>query len=315
MEVRHFALKTLVEARMPRKHRLHVPGGLYHVTLRGNDRQPIFHDDSDRAALGAIAASGLERYDCRAHAFCWMTNHIHLAIQVGELPLGRLMQWLASHYARAFNRRLGRTGHLFEKRHGAVLVETDAYLLALVRYIHCNPVQAGMVSAPEEYRWSSYRTYLGMAETPWLTTRWVLAQFGGQTNVARRRFACFVSSSESAEPSAHFETGGKDDTRVLGGDDFAEKMFSRCVSAKPVDGTGLATIIVRVCRQFGVDEAALVSCTRNRRNAQIRAMIAREATRSGAATVAEVARRFDRTESVIHRAMQRYAPNLPRWAT
>ena len=131
---------------MPRKPRLHIPHGVYHVMLRGNDRQRIFFDADDHRCLEELFTGGLARYACRIHAYCWMPNHIHLAIQIEDRPLGALMQWVAAQYARVFNRRYRRSGHLFERRHRAIWVDADRYLLALVRYIHHNPVRAGIAS-------------------------------------------------------------------------------------------------------------------------------------------------------------------------
>ena len=127
---------------MPRKPRLHVPGGLYHVILRGNDRQAIYFSRADRRRWMRLLGEGIDRYRCRVHAYCWMTNHVHMAVQVSDVPLHRLMHWLAMTYSRQTNQRLGRTGHLFERRYRSKLVDADSYLLELVRYIHLNPVKA-----------------------------------------------------------------------------------------------------------------------------------------------------------------------------
>ncbi len=133
---------------MPRRPRLHVPYGYYHVTLRGNHRQAIFFRDSDRATLELIVAESLELVSARLHAYCWMTNHVHLLVQVSDVPLGRLILRIAGKYARIVQAAMKTTGHLFERRHHAVLVDSDRYLLTLVRYIHMNPVRAKLVDAP-----------------------------------------------------------------------------------------------------------------------------------------------------------------------
>ena len=162
---------------MGRPNRVHVDGGIYHVIMRGNAREPVFFDDDDRRQLNDIIAEGLGRYHCRLHAFCWMTNHIHAAVQVSDRPLSEFMCWSASRYARFINRKRDRTGHLFERRHKAFLVRDDAYLLGLVRYIHLNPVRAKLVSTPEEYLWSSHLAFMGAQTIEWLTTRGVLSCF------------------------------------------------------------------------------------------------------------------------------------------
>lgn len=103
---------------MSRRPRVHVSAGIYHVTLRGNHRQPIFFEPEDRQLLEDFLAQSLRRFDCRIHAYCWMTNHLHMAVQIGHIPLGDFVRHLASRYARAVQRRTPTTGHLFERRYG-----------------------------------------------------------------------------------------------------------------------------------------------------------------------------------------------------
>jgi len=151
---------------MARKPRLHVPGGLYHVILRGNARQDIFFAPRDRTLFYELLQEGVTRFGYRVHAFCLMTNHVHLALQTGDQVLSAGMQNLSFRYARYANQRLDRVGHLFQGRFKAFLVDQDAYGLALVRYIHLNPVRARLVSQAAAYPWSSHRAYLGDQKLP-----------------------------------------------------------------------------------------------------------------------------------------------------
>ena len=289
---------------MPRKCRIHLPGGLYHAILRGNNRQDIFFSRSDRRNLEKLAAEAAQRFRCRIHAYCWMGNHIHLAVQVAELPLGRFVQYLASQYARKINWRLGRTGHLFERRHRAILVDTDEYLLGLVRYIHLNPVAAGLVSDPSDYPWSSHRAYLGNAAKPWLTTDWVLSMFATTADSASQQFARFVANDSSDTGAETFEAGTMADHRVLGDDRFAARLQREPVRA---DASLDLDALIRIhCERCGVEPSVLANPGRQRRFAEIRARIACEATDSGIATLAEVARHFNRSDSVVCRAVRRY---------
>ena len=146
---------------MARKPRLHYSGASYHVILRGNGGQDIFIDKKDRTRFYFLLQEGVERYRHRIHAYCLMTNHVHLAIQVGDVPLSRIIQNLSFRYTRYLNRRKNQVGHLFQGRYKALLIDADSYLLELVRYIHNNPVRAGMVKTAEEYPWSSHHAYLG----------------------------------------------------------------------------------------------------------------------------------------------------------
>lgn len=153
---------------MARKARIHYPGALYHVILRGNAGEQVFSDDVDRTKFCLLVQEGIERFGHRVHAFCLMSTHVHLAVQVGDGALSRIMQNLAFRYTQWYNRRYGRIGHLFHGRYKANVVEVDSYLVSLVRYIHLNPVRAGMVDRPEEYGWSSHRFSMGAGEVPWL---------------------------------------------------------------------------------------------------------------------------------------------------
>ncbi|MEM7283046.1 MAG: transposase, partial [Pseudomonadota bacterium] len=155
---------------MPRRRRIHVPGGFYHVILRGNNRAPIFRQTEDRASWEALLSSGLKQYECSLHSYCWMTNHVHLAIQINEVPLGRLIRWLCTQYARWFNKKYERTGHLFERRHRAMYVLSEEYMTTLVRYIHRNPLEGKLVRDPIDYEWSSHRDYICGSRHTWLTT-------------------------------------------------------------------------------------------------------------------------------------------------
>jgi putative transposase len=135
---------------MARKLRIHFAGALYHVILRGNDRQDIFFQPSDRRLWKTILKASMERYQSSIHCFCWMTNHLHMVIQVDDKPLAATIRYAASQYSRKINLSQCRSGHLFERRHRAILVHEDAYLKGLVRYIHYNPVRAGIVAHPGE---------------------------------------------------------------------------------------------------------------------------------------------------------------------
>jgi Transposase IS200 like len=135
-----------------------------------------------------------------------MTNHLHLAIQVGEVPLSWSMQNVAFRYTRWVNRREGRMGHLFQGRYKAILVEQDRYLLELVRYIHLNPVRAGLVEVPEAYSWSGHRAYVGKEVIPWLTTEWVLGQFSPRMSIAQQRIRHLYEQGWDRDIGRNFTT-------------------------------------------------------------------------------------------------------------
>lgn len=156
---------------MSRPLRIEFPGAVYHVTSRGDRREPIFVDDIDRAALLTVLAQGMQRLDAQVLAYCLMGNHYHFVLHTRQANLSRLMRHLNGVYTQVFNRRHGKVGHLFQGRFKAILVDRDAYLLQVCRYVELNPVRAGMVAGPGEWPWSSYRAHVGEAATPpWLDT-------------------------------------------------------------------------------------------------------------------------------------------------
>jgi putative transposase len=136
-----------------------------------------------------------------------MTNHIHLVLQTDEIPLSRIMQNISLRYTKWINYTQKRMGHLFQGRYKALLLDADRYLMELVRYIHLNPVRAGMVVVPDEYKWSGHAAYLGRENLPWLTTEWVLSLFSCKSNEACARYAQFAKVrpySEARAVAAYF---------------------------------------------------------------------------------------------------------------
>jgi REP element-mobilizing transposase RayT len=282
---------------MPRKPRLHVPGGFYHVILRGNHREPLFGADKDRAYLNALVGDVAARFGLRLLAYCWMTNHLHLAVRVGDVALDRPMQRLAMRYSRHIHRDFGQVGHLFERRYRAVLVDADSHLKSLVRYIHLNPVVAGMVPDPMAYRWSSHRDYLGQRTVPWLDTDFLLGMFGPTVGVARVRYARFMRSYVE-EDLALFEKQESRDTRALE-PALAKETAAAPLGPGPGDRETLEQIAVRHCARLGISVTELVSPSRARRLSSARTGVALEALEVGAATVSEIGRFLGRSPSAL----------------
>jgi putative transposase len=155
---------------VPRKPRFYLPGIPAHIVQRGNCRQATFFDDDDYAAYLNWLYDGAQRHHCAIHAYALMTNHVHFLVtpQRGE-SISRLVQYVGRHYVTYVNRAYRKSGTLWEGRHKGCLISSDDYLLACMRYIELNPVRAGMVSCPGDYRWSSYRFNAGDRPTPVLT--------------------------------------------------------------------------------------------------------------------------------------------------
>ena len=288
---------------MARKPRVHLPGGLYHVILRGNGGQDIFLEDEDRYRLYLLLQEGTERYGHRIHAFCLMTNHIHLALQVRKVPLSKIIQNLSFRYTRWFNGRRGRVGHLFQGRYKALLVDAETYLLALVRYIHLNPSRAKLVDQPQQYPWSGHRAYLGEAALPWLTTDWVLGRFSKGLAVARRRYALFVQHGRGEGHREEFHRGSQD-VRVLGDDSFVEQVLDNTRDRRPKPPT-LKQLIERVGDRYGLTYRQMREPGQIPRIAEARGVVGWLASESGSINLKGVAEAFRRDATTLSVAVRR----------
>lgn len=178
---------------MTRPLRLEFPGALYHVTSRGNRRNPIFRNNDDRRAWLALLGHACERHHFVIHSFCQMTNHYHLLVETVEANLSRGMRQLNGSYTQYFNWRHGLVGHLFQGRYKAILVQKESYLLELSRYIVLNPLRAKMVPFLEDWEWSSYHCFLSEETAPgWLERDGLLSRFGSERTTAISAYQDFV---------------------------------------------------------------------------------------------------------------------------
>lgn len=285
---------------MARKPRIHYPGALYHVTLRGNNRQTIFFRDSDRLLWESILVTALERYDARIHGYCWMNNHVHMIVRVAKEPLGSTIRFAASQYSRKINLQRQRTGHLFERRHSASLVQEDSYLKGLIRYIHNNPVRAGMVNAMDHYRWSSHLAYAGELENSWLEMRAVLRMFGTMKQAARRRYLAFMQADDH-EDLSRYRNGGDEEDEVLA--DQATSIDNVTKQQPRTTTQTLESIICHHLQASGLTEAMLTGPSRARYITKVRTDIVMDALEQGIANVADLSRRLNRSESAINQAV------------
>jgi REP element-mobilizing transposase RayT len=296
---------------MSRKPRIHIPGGVYHVMLRGNGGQSIFPDAFDGARFLELLAEGTERFGFCCHGYCLMPNHVHLVLRAGAVPLSRAMQNLSFRYGRYVNGREKRIGHLFQGRYKAILVDGDAYLLELVRYVHLNPVRAGLADKPEAWRWSGHRAYLGRAAAPWLATDWVLSQFAPREADARAAYRAFVADGMGGGRRPEFHAGNGGGGRLLGDDDFIERALAEAeAEAKSARRPSPDAIIEAVAAACGVTAAALRDRSRARHLAQARGLAGLIARETGAAPLSAMAARFGRDQSSYSRAVARVAERL-----
>ncbi|WP_425529320.1 transposase, partial [Stenotrophomonas maltophilia] len=183
------------ELPMPRPRRVDAPGYPQHVVQRGNNRQPVFFTDGDRAAYLRLLCHHAHQQHCRVHAYVLMGNHVHLlATPDASGGLSRMMQAVSRAYVRRVNDRQGRTGTLWEGRFHSTVVDSDRYLLACQRYIELNPVRAGKVAHPGDYRWSSYRANARGRPNALLEPHSAFELMGSDADERRRRYVEFIEA-------------------------------------------------------------------------------------------------------------------------
>lgn len=240
---------------MARQLRIEFPGAFYHVTSRGNEKGPVFLADRDREKFLEYLELAHKRFKVIILVYCCMENHFHLFFQTPLGNLSRIMHFINTAYTAYFNKIHERTGHLFQGRYKAILVDADEYVRELSRYIHLNPVRAKISEFPEQYRWSSYRDYIGQRTTSaWLHTEFVLRYFGETKYKASTEYAAFVNSLlnqpynnplESVRPSG-----------ILGDDLFVERIKKNYVEKPKSDREvpGLRTLNNSSSRETEVGE-------------------------------------------------------------
>lgn len=209
---------------MARPLRIEFPNAVYHVTSRGNRRENIYLDDHDKKLFLDILCQVHKRFNWICHGYCLMSNHYHLLLETPEANLSLGMRQLNGVYTQRFNRAHGRVGHVFQGRYKAILVQKDAYLQELSRYIVLNPVRAGMVRSAKDWPWSNYRATAGLTPVPdWLHVDWLLSCFGARQKQALLKFRQFVAQGKGQRSPLE----SLRNQIYLGDDAFVEEMQSK----------------------------------------------------------------------------------------
>lgn len=209
---------------MARPLRIEYEGAVHHILSRGNKAEFIFKEDADKEYFLHVLQRAVEKYALELYAYCIMGNHYHLLMEVPSGELSKAMHMIQSSYGSYQQRVRGWIGHVFAGRYKALCVEKETYLLELSRYLHLNPVRAGMVKKPHEYRWSSYRYYAGKEKEPeWLNVRWLLKEYGRTRTAAAENYREFVEAGINSPPA--FPSGHIAGQAVLGSAAFTQKVM------------------------------------------------------------------------------------------
>lgn len=285
---------------MARKPRLFAPGILYHVIVRGNQRQKTFIRERDYQIYLEKLAQYRNRYGVRIYAYCLMPNHVHLLLECASIPLSKFMQGLQQSYTQYYNRRYHKVGHLFEGRYKAILCQKDAYLLELVRYIHLNAVRSKLAGSAEKYPYSGEHAYRSGKPSLIVDPGPVLKIIGGVTGYRK-----FVQEGLSeGHKEEYYEV---EDQRFLGEGEFGEGLRREFEQEeRPKRRRSLTLVIGEMAKALRVRPEVLRVQGRARGASRQRTMMSYVLVRRGGYGVKEVAEYFGRDSTTISSLLSRY---------
>jgi putative transposase len=277
---------------MPGKTRIDIPGSLHHIIIRGIERSPIFKGNRDYEHFLTRLGSLLMRTSTICYAWALMRNHAHFLLRSGLYPISSLMRSLLTGYAVYFNRRHNRSGHLFQNRYKSFLCEEEPYLLELVRYIHLNPIRAGVIhdmDGLEQFPWSGHQILTGRKRLEWQDAEWILNLFHQKHSTARRAYSSFVEKGIALGRRPDLVGGGllrssggwtavqslkkskerfASDERILGSSDFVASLLKKAnerYTTKKLAVIDIQRLIASACHYFDLAQNQLTSPTKQSR--------------------------------------------------
>ena len=320
---------------MPRQARLDIPGALHHIMVRGINKANIFDDDEDKSRFLERLGQNVIEGKCSVYAWVLMDNHVHILFKSGKYGISAVMRKLLTWYAQYYNRRYKRSGHLFENRYKSILCDEDNYLLALVRYIHLNPLRANIVKTIEEldrYPFCGHRSIIGKAKHSWTDADYVLLQFGSTRRKGLAGYRKYMREGVELGRQAELTGGGllrslggwsqviarrrsgnneKGDERILGSGDFVHAILKeteerefRQLKLKRSGGT-IQKIIDEECKKAGISPQEVINGVRRRAVSRLRAVIASRGRAELGLSSAEMARHLGVAASSISRLVER----------
>lgn len=320
---------------MPRKSRIDAPGAVHHIIARGVDRNEIFRDNADRNDFVDRLGRVLGETHTACYAWALVPNHFHLLLKTGGAPISTVMRRLLTGYAISHNRRHRRSGHLFQNRYKSILCQEDAYLLELVRYIHLNPLRAGIVQSLaylDRYSYAGHSAVMGMVKKEWQDVRYVLRMFSAHAGHARRKYRAFVAKGVSEGKRPDLTGGGlvrsiggwsalkaarraglrqKGDERILGDGDFVEAVLDAANEAMErkyrviARGFDLEKVAERVAEVLGMDYDEVWAPGKYRRTVAARSLLCFWAVRDLGIPMATLARRLSISVPAISKSVVR----------
>jgi len=320
---------------MPRKARIDAPGALHHIMARGIEKRDIFCDDFDRDRF--IDRMGVVIPETQTICFAWalMPNHVHMLIRTGRTPISTVMQRLLTGYSVGFNRRHKRHGHVFHNRFKSILCQEEIYLLELVRYIHLNPLRAGLVTeykALETFAYTGHGVIMGKFRGDWQDTGYILGLFGRKPAIARRSYEIFVKKGIPDGRKPELVGGGlvrslggwkragdlrdkgnrsKGDERILGDGDFVENILSQCQEQMERKylyknkGYDFVWLAEKVARKLGIDKEEITRSGRYPRRVEARSVLCYWASRELGVSTITLSKRLGISQPAVSQSIRR----------
>ena len=320
---------------MPRKSRIDAPGTLHHIICRGIDRGRIFRDDSDRDNFLRRLGGIIEQTDTRCYAWSLIPNHFHLLLKTGRVPIATVMRRLLTGYAVSHNKRHRRHGHLFQNRYKSILCQEDVYFKELVRYIHLNPLRAGIAGSIEvldRYAYSGHSAIMGRRKKSWQDIDGVLGLFAETVSVARRRYRAYVKKGIELGKREDLTGGGllrscggwsvvkalrkakvfhKSDERILGDSDFVDKVLGEAEEqlerkyAFHARGVDLNKVRQVVAELMGIEPEIVFAPGKERTRVQARSLLCYWAVRELGISMTRLSKELNMSLSAVSVAVQR----------
>ena len=334
----HSSLTTAAFCRyyvpMPRQARLDASGGLHHIMVRGINKSDIFLDDLDRQAFLARLAQNVVDAGCYVYSWALMNNHLHILFKSGHRGISFVMRRQLTWYAVYFNRKYKRTGYLFENRYKSILCEEDRYLLALIRYIHLNPIRAGIVKNIQEldnYPWTGHHILMSTIEQLWMNSEYVLSQFGTNIKRSRKAYRTFMEEGLGQGHVPGLMGGGllrsnggwsavvalkrkgqelNSDSRILGSSDFVNHILDETEEENHQlkvrrPRKNISDIITEQSVESGLSPKVLRSGSRRRTVSRARTVVALKCADELGMTAADIARCLGVNTSTITRIINK----------
>ena len=308
---------------MPRQARIDIPGLLQHVIVRGVNKLSIFYDDNDRQDFLERLNRLLQETNTICYAWVLLDNHFHLLLQPQETKLAFLMRRLLTGYAVAFNLRHKRAGHLFQNRYKSIVCDRDSYLLELIRYIHLNPLRAGVVNSLDllaDYRWCGHRELLADSPDHSVSVAEVLLLFSDNRQTARKKYIDFLSDGLGQDVAGKFSKGGmlaslaldsnldsedSFDERVLGGGLFVEQVLSGAGLDSGTPRLTLTGLVELVADDFRVERQRLKKPGKERLLSAAKAVICHIGLRDCGFKGVDIGKCLGMTSSAVSHAAKR----------